>query len=72
MLTSLRYASLRYVQLHGPEAVGTWKTESRNIADDFRKAFHREPDELRYVAVFNDNDQTGEPCSAMFGAIEAR
>ena len=69
VLLSARYASLRYVQLHGADAVGTWKTDNRNVAEDFRSAFKREPDTLRFIAVFNDNDQTAQPCSALFGPI---
>ncbi len=69
VVPSARFASLRYINLHGADAVGSWKTETRNIAQDFRDLFHREPETLRYIAVFNDNDQTGEPCSALFGAI---
>jgi len=72
MIRSQRYESLRYVQMRGAESVGSLKSETRDVAADYRAAFHREPDALRYVAVFNDNDQTGEPCSALFGAIVAR
>ena len=69
VLKSARYATLRYVNLRGADAVGSWKSEARDIAQDFRTIFHREPDTLRYIAIFNDNDQTGEPCSALFGPI---
>lgn len=66
---SARFANLRYIKIEGTEAVGHWRDERRSITDDFRAAFHREPDTLRYIAVFNDNDQTHEPCSALFGPI---
>lgn len=66
---SARYTSLRYINLEGVAAVGSWKSEVRNVSQDFRDIFHREPDTLRYIAVFNDNDQTGEACSAFFGPI---
>jgi hypothetical protein len=69
VMNSARYASLRYIQLHGAEEVGTWQNEKRNVAEDFRSAFKREPDVLRYIAVFNDNDQTRQACSALFGPI---
>lgn len=71
MIRSQRFASLRYVHMHGAESVGSLRSEIRDVAGDYRAAFHREPDTLRYIAVFNDNDQTGEPCSALFGSIVA-
>ncbi len=71
VLPSLRYASLRYIQLEGRGAAGTWRHEERNVAADFRAVFGREPGPLHYIAVFNDNDQTGEPASALFCPILA-
>ncbi|KAB2943116.1 DUF3047 domain-containing protein [Hyphomicrobium sp.] len=69
ILPSLRFQSLRYVQLRGAADVGRLCTETRDIAADFRAIFGREPPELRHVAVFNDNDQTGEAASALFGPV---
>jgi len=70
LLPSLRYQSLRFVQLRGRAEVGTWQRERRDLAADYRMVFGNEPPALRYVAVFNDNDQTSEPASALFGPIE--
>ena len=67
IFNSARFASLRYIHLHGAGAVGTWQSETRNVARDYEAAFGTEPDTLRYIAILNDNDQTGEPCSALFG-----
>ncbi|MBU1211933.1 MAG: DUF3047 domain-containing protein [Alphaproteobacteria bacterium] len=72
IIASRRYANLRYVQLHGNVEAGTWQREQRNVADDFTRAFGTPPRTLRYIALFNDNDQTHEPASALFGAIYAR
>jgi Protein of unknown function (DUF3047) len=69
IFNSARFASLRYIHLHGASAVGTWQSETRNVVRDYESAFGAEPDTLRYVAILNDNDQTGEPCSALFGRI---
>jgi hypothetical protein len=68
-LPSLRFHSLRYVQLRGPQDVGHWRTETRDVAADFRTVYGREPPELRHIAIFNDNDQTGEAASALFGPV---
>lgn len=69
VLPSLRYSSLFYVQLRGLGDVGRWQQETRSILHDYRSVFGREPGPLRYIAVFNDNDQTSEATSALFGPI---
>lgn len=69
MLPSQRFQSLRYLQLHGRADTGKWFNETRDIAADFRAAFGSEPGQLHHIAVFNDNDQTGEPASALFGSV---
>src|SRR3546814_19953702 len=56
----------------GGEHLGRWVEERRNVLDDFRKAFGREPpDAVEVVALFTDNDQTGEPVEAFYGPIRA-
>ena len=69
VLPSLRYKRLKYIQLRGPAEVGSWQTETRNVAEDYRAVFGTPPEPLRYIAVFNDNDQTKQETSAVFGAI---
>lgn len=69
VLASQRYRSLAYLQLRGRGDVGRWQEERRNVLADFRAIFGRDPGPLRYIAVFNDNDQTNEAVSALFGPI---
>lgn len=69
VLASVRYAALRNIQLRGRSDVGRWQRETRNVVEDFTAIFGRSPPPLRYIAIFNDNDQTGEETSALFGAI---
>ncbi|HYC03838.1 MAG TPA: DUF3047 domain-containing protein [Azospirillaceae bacterium] len=58
------------VKLRGPEAGGQWLAEERDILADYRRAFGRDPEErLRYVALFSDDDQTGQPVHAAYGAV---
>lgn len=66
---SARYSHLYYVQLRGQAEVGSWQTETLDVAADYRRVFGREPGPLKYIAVLADNDQTGEPASALIGAI---
>lgn len=47
---------------NGSDRLGVWRDEQRDLAADFAEAFGRAPDDLLYaIAVFVDNDQTGEP-----------
>ncbi len=52
--------------------LGQWLRERRNVVEDFRKAFGRDPPPVvEVLALFTDNDQTGEPVEAYYGAIIA-
>lgn len=56
----------------GVARLGQWSPERRNVIDDFRRAFGREPpNTVEVIALFTDNDQTGEPVEAYYGAIRA-
>ncbi len=69
VMRSQRYNSLIYVQLRGNVDVGQWQLETRNILDDFQQVFGKAPPPIKYIAIFNDNDQTNEPTTALFGPI---
>lgn len=69
VLQSQRFASLKYVQLRGRGDLGGWRSETRNVAADFRSLFGTEPPALQKLAVLNDNDDTGEPATALFGPV---
>jgi hypothetical protein len=52
--------------------LGQWMRERRNVLQDFREAFGQEPpDTVEILALFTDNDQTGEPVEAYYGAVSA-
>lgn len=68
VIPSRRYRNLRYVQLHGADDIGSWQIETRDVIADFIAVFGAKPGPLRYIALFNDNDQTGERTSALFGS----
>ena len=56
----------------GEQRLGQWLDERRNIAEDYRRAFGKEPPELvKTIALFTDNDQTGQPVVAYYGALRA-
>lgn len=53
----------------GSRRLGTWVTERRDMAADFYRAFGRKPgDGVGAIAIFTDNDQTGQPALAHYGA----
>lgn len=69
LIRSTRFDNLRYIQLRGSADTSRWHQETRNVAADFRAVFGMDAPPLRYIAIFNDNDQTREPASALFGTI---
>ena len=56
----------------GAEKVGQWVSESRNLVEDYRKAFGADPPRISGVAVMTDTDNTGESTVAWFGDIVFR
>jgi hypothetical protein len=53
----------------GPQGVGTWMEEERNIYEDYRNAFGGEPPMINGVAIMTDTDNTKESAVAYFGDI---
>ncbi len=61
---------VRVIVLRGRgDPVGEWRSESRNVAADFRAAFGEEPPPISGVAVGADTDQTGETVRAWIGDL---
>ena len=56
----------------GEERLGQWINERRNVAEDFRRAFGKDPPDLvKTIVLFTDNDQTGQPVVSYYGALRA-
>ena len=53
----------------GEAKVGQWVTESRNLYEDYRKAFGDDPPPISGVAVMTDTDNTQESAVAYYGDI---
>ena len=61
---------LRKVVLQsGPDAIGQWRLESRDVAADFRQAFGFEAPAVTGVSVGNDTDNTDDRVTSWFGDI---
>ena len=56
----------------GAENLGQWVSVRRNIVEDYLTAFGKEPPgPIEMIALWSDNDQTGEPVEAYYGAVHA-
>ncbi len=51
------------------DAGGGWRTERRNVLEDFRRFHDREPARINAVAVMTDCDNTGQETRAWYGNI---
>lgn len=53
----------------GPEKVGQWVTEKRNVQADFRQLFGDDIDHIDAVAIMTDTDNSGQAATAWYGDI---
>ncbi len=56
----------------GPNGVGRWWSEQRNLYDDYRQLFGEEPPAIAGVAIMTDTDNTGESAVAYYDRIILR
>jgi len=54
----------------GDSRKGQWVTEQRNIVEDYRKAFGRNPPPIVGIGIMTDSDNTGSSATAWYGDIE--
>jgi hypothetical protein len=57
------------VAVSGGADVGKWVTVTRNVVEDFRKAFGEDPGPLFVVGLMTDTDNTGGTVEAWYGDI---
>ena len=57
------------VAVSGAADVGKWVTLSRNVVDDFKRAFGEEPGLMIDVGILTDTDNTGATVDAWYGDI---
>jgi hypothetical protein len=53
----------------GPAGVGQWQSLSRNVREDYKKAFGEEPGKMLGYGVLTDTDNTGETVTGWYGDI---
>jgi hypothetical protein len=59
----------KLVVASGPDGIGQWRDFTRNIVEDYEKAFGEKPGRLIGVGVLTDTDNTGETAEAWYGDI---
>jgi hypothetical protein len=72
VIASTRSGRIRMmVAASGPDGIGQWHEFTRNIAEDYEKAFGEKPGRLIGVGVMTDTDNTGETVDAWYGDIRS-
>lgn len=56
----------------GPEEIGRWIREERNLYEDYRRLFGQEPPRIAGIALMTDTDNTGESAVAYYDEITLR
>jgi hypothetical protein len=54
---------------NGDTRVGEWMAEERNVYEDYRRAFGKEPPRVSGVAIMTDTDNTQERAAAYYGDL---
>lgn len=68
--TSAFYSGVHMIVLQsGDNHAGTWQIQQRDLASDFRAAFHRPAPRITGVALAADTDNTGSHANAWFGDL---
>jgi hypothetical protein len=53
----------------GAEHLGKWRSETRNVYEDYKRAFGEEPPPVRSIGIMTDSDNTGTDAEAYYGDI---
>jgi hypothetical protein len=53
----------------GRDGLGAWQKVTRNVVEDFKRAFGEAPGEITGVGIMTDTDNTGENVHAYYGDI---
>jgi hypothetical protein len=53
----------------GRDNLGRWQNVTRNVADDFKRAFGEEPGTITSVGIMTDTDNTGTKTEGFYGDI---
>jgi hypothetical protein len=69
-VTSQKSSNTRYIVLQsGPENLGKWVTETRNVYEDYKTLFGEEPPEIGGITIMIDSDDTNSSAESYFTNI---
>lgn len=69
-IPSTKSSNTRYVVIRsGPEGLGRWFTEQRNVYEDYKKSFNEEPPPVGRVSVMIDSDDMSTTAESYFSDI---
>jgi hypothetical protein len=67
---SSRSARIRMLAVAADEqGIGQWQSYSRNLVEDFKRAFGEEPGNVTSIELMTDTDNTGADAQAYYGDI---
>lgn len=70
LLASPSNAMVRIVVLRsGPERLGQWVVESRNVLEDYRRLFGEPPPKARRLSLFINSHHTGSVAESLFAGL---
>jgi hypothetical protein len=73
IIKSKKTGTVTYVIMRsGGDKLGTWLTERRNVADDFRKIYGEEPGNPTALSISIDSNDTRSEAESYIGAIAFR
>lgn len=71
IITSPYFKNIKLIVAEsGRENLGNWVYEERNVYEDYKKAFGREPDEAGAIAIMTDTDNTASTAEASYDEIK--
>lgn len=56
----------------GPGKLRHWQTITRNVVDDYKRAFGEDPGTITSIGIMTDTDNTGVKAEAFYGDIQFR
>lgn len=69
-IPSTKSSNTRYVVIRsGPDGLGQWFTEQRDVYEDYRRSFNEEPPRVGKVSVMIDSDDMASTAESYFSGI---
>jgi hypothetical protein len=53
----------------GPESVGRWERQRRNVHADYRRIFEREPRQIKWIGLESHSNDTRTRTAVLFGGV---